>query len=143
MTIKIKRFDADLPLPGYHTRGAAGFDLRARERVAIEPGAVGYVPLGIAMKIPDGHFILLAARSSLHKKGLMMANSVGIWDSDFSGDDDEIKAALFNFSKELAVIEKGDRIVQAVIMPFVRGEWCEVLKMDDETRGGFGSTGTN
>ena len=99
MNIKIKRFDKDLPLPQRQTEGAAAFDLTAREAVAIAPGTVGYVPLNIAVETPPDHFLLIAARSGTHKKGIMMANSLGIIDPDYSGNDDEIKAAYFNFSR--------------------------------------------
>jgi len=70
MLIKIKRFDKTLPLPEYKTEGAAAFDLYAREATEIPPGAIRYVPLNIAVETPPGHFLLLAPRSSTHKRGL-------------------------------------------------------------------------
>jgi dUTP pyrophosphatase len=82
MDIKIKRFDKELPLPTRQTAGAAAFDLTAREAVTIQPGTVGYVPLNIAVETPPGYFMLLAARSSTQKKGLMKANGIGIIDPD-------------------------------------------------------------
>ncbi len=142
MKIKIKKIENDVELPVYHTAGAAGFDLRAHERIEIAPHAIGYVPLGVAMQIPEGHFLLLAARSSLHKRGLMMASGVGILDSDFCGDDDQPKATLLNFTDAPVVVLKGDRLVQGVIVPFVRAEWEEVQSMESKSRGGFGTTGT-
>jgi len=143
MKIKAKRFDKSLPLPEYHTKGAAGFDFRARERVEILPGQTASVLLNIAMEIPEGHFLLLAARSSLHKSGLAMRNSIGIIDSDYRGDEDQIKAILFNFTDAPVAVERGDRIVQGVIVPFVRAEWDETDEMKNSTRGGFGSTGAS
>lgn len=143
MKIKAKRFDKDLPLPEYHTKGAAGFDLRARDRVEILPGETVFVFLNIAMEVPEGHFLLLAARSSLHKSGLVMRNSVGIVDSDYRGDEDQIKAPFFNFTDVLVVVERGDRIVQGILVPFVRVEWDETDEMKNSTRGGFGSTGAS
>jgi dUTP pyrophosphatase len=142
MKVRIKRFDKDLPLPEYHTDGAAGFDFRAKEQVEILPGQIGSIPLNIAMEIPEGHFLLLAARSSLYKRGLSMRNGIGIIDSDYRGDEDEIKAVLFNFTDKPIVVGRDDRIVQGVLVPFVRAEWEEVSKMDGKIRGGFGSTGT-
>lgn len=141
MKIKIKRFDKNISLPGYHTDGAAGFDFHALERVEILPGETAPVPLNVAMEIPEGHFLLLAARSSLYKRGLTIRNGIGIIDSDYRGDNDQIKAVLFNFTDRPVVVERDDRIVQGVLVPFVRAEWDEVDKMDGETRGGFGSTG--
>ncbi len=141
MKIKIKRFDKKLPLPEHKTAGAAGFDIGAKERVEIFPGKTESVFLNIAVEIPEGYFLLLAARSSLHKKGLAMRNGIGIIDSDFRGDSDHMKAVLFNFSDAPVIIERGERIVQGIVIPFVRGEWEEVCEMPNKTRGGFGSTG--
>jgi len=142
MKIRIKRFDKDLPLPKRHTDGAAAFDLVARETVTIPAREVGYVPLNIAVETPPGHFLMLAARSSTHKKGLMPANGFGIIDPDFSGDGDEIKSALYNFTDKPVVVERGDRIAQAMFVNFVSGDWEEVDEMPNKTRGGFGSTGS-
>jgi dUTP pyrophosphatase len=141
MKIRIKRFDPEMPLPKYHTDGAAGFDLAARDTVTIAPHAVGYVSLNVAIETPPDHFLLIATRGSTHKRGLMLANSVGIGDSDFCGDEDEYKAALLNFTDMPVTIERGDRIAQGIFIPFTRAEWEEVRKMENKTRGGFGSTG--
>src|ERR1044071_4493355 len=110
--IKIKRFDKTLPLPAYQTKGAVGFDLAARERTSIKPGTVGYVPLNVAVQTPKDHILLIAARGSTHKHGLMPAHGIGIGDPDFCGDQDEYKAPLFNFTKKTVTVEKGTRIAQ-------------------------------
>jgi dUTP pyrophosphatase len=158
MTIRIKRFDKDLPLPKRQTDGAAAFDLVARETTTIPPRAVGHVPLNIAVETPPGHFLMLAARSSTHKKGLMPANGFGIIDPDFSGDGDEIKLAAYNFTDVPVVVERGERIAQAMFVAIafagdgeaagevgggIAGDWDEVDAMPNKTRGGFGSTGSN
>ena len=142
MRVHIKRFNKDIPLPKHETAGAAAFDLRAREKVEIPPGEVRLVPLNVAVETPPEHFLLIAARSSTHKKGLMMANGVGVGDSDFSGDGDEYHAALLNFTQKPVVVEKGDRIAQGMFVRFARAEWDEVDKLGNITRGGFGTTGT-
>lgn len=139
--IKIKRFDKDLPLPEYKTKGAVAFDLMARTDAVVPPRSIAYVPLNVAMTIPAGHMILLAARSSLHKKGLMMANGVGVVDEDFCGNGDEYKAALYNFTDREVAVTRGDRIVQAILKPYEKADWCEVDDLERETRGGFGTTG--
>lgn len=141
MHAHIKRFDADLPLPEYKTPGAAGFDLASRATVTIAPGTVSLVPLNVAIKPPLGYFVLLAARSSLHKRGLMPANGVGIIDADYCGNEDEYKAALFNFSDHEAVIERGERIAQGVFVPLAQHSFTEVDDLGAQSRGGFGSTG--
>jgi len=139
--IKIKRFDKELPLPEYKTRGAAGFDLTARETVKIKPGNVGNVMLNIAVQKPKNCFLLLAARSSTFKFGVGPINGIGIGDPDFCGDRDEYRIPLYNYTRKNVVIEKGTRIAQAVFVKFVRANWQEVDKMKNKTRGGFGTTG--
>lgn len=141
MKIRIKRIDRSLPLPAYKTKGAVAFDLASREAVAIPPRGVAYAPLNVCIETPEGHMLLLAARSSLHKKGLMLANSVGIGDRDFSGNMDEYVAALYNFTDAPVMIERGERILQGMIKPVVTCEWTEVENLNVEDRGGFGTTG--
>lgn len=128
-------------MPKRQTEGAAAFDLAAREAVTIPPGAVGYVPLNIAVETPADHFLLVAARSSTHKKGIMMANGMGIIDPDYSGNDDEIRAAYYNFSPTPVVIERGERIAQGTFVKISHPEWSELDEMPNKTRGGFGTTG--
>lgn len=140
-TIKIKRFDKSLPLPEYKTKGAAGFDLAARETTVIKSGQIERIPLNLVIATPKGHFMLLCARSSTYKLGLTMINGIGIIDSDFCGDGDEFSLAVQNFTKKTVTIEKGARIAQGIFVKFTRAKWQEVSKMSAKTRGGFGSTG--
>ena len=139
--VKIKRFDKELPIPKHQTEGAAAFDLTAREAVEILPGTVGLVHLNIAVETPPGHFMLLAARSSIHKRGLIKPNGIGIIDPDFCGDEDEIRATYYNFTDKPVLVEKGERIAQAIFVPIAKFEWEEVDKMQSKSRGGFGTTG--
>lgn len=141
MKIKIKRFDKDLALPKRATEGAAAFDLMARATVTIPPRQVGYVPLNVAVLTPPGHFLLIAARGSTHKNGLMLANGIGVGDPDFSGDGDEYSAAMLNITEAPVTVARGDRIAQGMFVPVAQFEWEEVEAMPNKTRGGFGSTG--
>ena len=84
---------------------------------------------------------MLAARSSLHKKGLMLAHSVGIIDTDFAGNADEYMVPLYNFTDKPVSIEKGESLVQGLFKKYEKAEWEEVDDLGNETRGGFGSTG--
>lgn len=141
MKVGIKRFDPAIPLPEYKSQGAAAVDVAARTEVTIAPHTVELVPLNIALELPPRHFALLAARSSLHKKGLMMANGIGIGDSDYCGDGDEYRAALFNFTDQPVVVAQGERIVQLLILPVEQINWVEKPTFLGKNRGGFGSTG--
>jgi len=139
--VKIKRFDKEVPLPIYKTKEAAAFDLHARVAVEIPPKDFKYVPLNVAIETPKGYFLLLAPRSSTHKKGLWMANGIGIGDPDFSGDGDEYHAVYYNFSDKPVFIEKGERIAQGLIVKREAVRWQEVNEMKNKTRGGWGTTG--
>lgn len=141
MEIRIKRFDKELPTPARQTAGAAAFDLTAREAVTIEAGKIGYVPLNVAVEIPMGYFLLVAARSGTHKRGLMMANGIGIIDSDFRGDGDEIRGVYYNFTDAPVTVEKGERIAQATFVPILDFSWREADALGNADRGGFGTTG--
>ena len=141
MKIRIKRFDKSLPLPEYKTSGAAAFDLTARISLEIPSRKVGYIPLNIACETPEGYFLLLAARSSTHKKGLILVNGIGIGDPDFTGDEDEYVAAYLNFTDNAVQIEAGERIAQGMFVKFKKAEWEEVDSLGNKIRGGFGSTG--
>jgi dUTP pyrophosphatase len=142
MNIKIKLIDKSLPLPSYQTDGSAAFDLYARKSITIKPKTVEKVPLNVVIQLPKDHWLLMAARSSLHKKGLMLVNGIGVGDYDFRGSDDEYRAALFNFSDEEVSLEKGERITQAIILPREKAQIEEIEEVEDaRSRGGFGSTG--
>jgi dUTP pyrophosphatase len=141
MDMKIRRFDKSIPLPEYKTSGAVAMDLALREGATIPPHQVARLPLNVAIKPPAGHFVLLAARSSLYKRGLAMRNGVGIFDEDYTGDNDEYQALLYNFTDEDVRVEKGDRVAQIVVIPYVKVTLEEVDSMGEADRGGFGTTG--
>jgi dUTP pyrophosphatase len=141
MLVNLKLFDTTLPVPEYQTTGAAAMDLYARETTVIPARGVEYVPLNIALQLPKGYWALLAARSSLHKRGLLLANGIGIGDYDYRGDGDEYKAALLNFTDEPVIVERGERIVQLMVLPRERIMWQVKEQFSDTDRGGFGSTG--
>src|SRR3989338_2009829 len=141
MKVRIKRIDKNLPLPEYKTAGAVGFDFMARVSMTILPKGVARVPLNIALEPPDGYFLLVAARGSLPKKGLMLANSVGIGGRGFSRKGGENWGALYNFTDGEVGVERGERLVQGIFKKYGRAEWEEVNDLDNRDRGGFGTTG--
>jgi dUTP pyrophosphatase len=141
MKIKVKRFDKTLPLPEYKTEGAACMDLYTREDTVISPHSFGRVPLNVALEIPKGTFVLLAARSSAHKLGLLPSNGIGIGDEDFKGDNDEYNFLVYNVTDEEVLVEKGSRIAQIMVLDVKKVEIEEVDHLGNEDRGGVGSTG--
>jgi dUTP pyrophosphatase len=143
MKLDIKLIDTSLPAPEYQTEGAVAFDLYVREETIVEPFKPTLIPLNIVVKTPPGYFFLLAARSSLPlKKNLMVANSIGIIDQDYCGEEDEIKLQVLNFTQEPIKVEKGERIAQGMVIKIDKvEEFVQHEKMSEVSRGGFGSTG--
>ena len=141
MLVHLLRLDPAVPLPRYETSGAAGFDLASNADMTIAPGEVTLVPTGLVIGVPAGHFLGIFARSSTPlKRGLMVANGVGIVDADYCGPRDEIKIEVVNFTSQPVTVKKGDRLAQGVVLPFIRAEFQEVSEAPGATRGGFGST---
>jgi len=141
--VRIVRLDPAVPTPSYQTAGAAGFDLAASADLTIQPGQIALVPTGLVIAVPAGHFLGIFARSSTPlKRGLVVANGVGVLDSDYSGPTDELKIQLMNVTTAPVEVKRGDRLAQGVIMPFIRAEFVEAGAATGPDRGGFGSTGT-
>lgn len=127
--------------PKFAKNGDAGADLTAVSmEIDKQEGIVTY-GTGIALAIPRGHVGLLFPRSSIYKKKLNMANSVGVIDSGYRGE------VMFKYRAtekgKIPIYEVGDRIGQIVIMPIPKIQLTEVEQLNFSERGGggFGSTG--
>jgi dUTP pyrophosphatase len=139
--VRITRRDASIPLPARETSGAAGFDLAASADITIPPGGIALVPTGLVIKVPDGYFLGIFARSSTPlKRGLMVANGVGVIDTDYCGPEDEVKVQVLNVTQAPVHVRRGDRIAQGIFLTYAPPEWDEGDPVGS-TRGGFGSTG--
>jgi dUTP pyrophosphatase len=143
LPVRIRRLDPAVALPDYHTSGAAGFDLAASADLEIPAGSIALVPTGLVIKVPEGHFLGIFARSSTPlKRGLMVANGVGVIDEDYCGPADELKIQLLNFTQAAVLVKKGDRLAQGLFIPVTRAEWQETENdLREGSRGGFGATG--
>jgi dUTP pyrophosphatase len=142
MNVRIRRLRPDIPLPRYESDRAAAFDFSAADAVTIEPGGVALVPTGLVIEVPDGMFLGIFARSSTPlKRGLMVANGVGVIDPDYCGPADEVKIAVVNFTDAAVTVQRGDRIAQGIFLPAPRVTWDEADRLRDDSRGGFGATG--
>jgi len=141
LRVAIKRIDKSLPLPVYATTGSVGFDLLCRETVEILPRQIALIPANVIVRIPSGYFLMLTLRSSTpRRKSLLIPNGVGIIDQDYSGEGDELKVQVLNFSDEAVEVKRGERIAQGLLLPVVHVQWDEVEEVG-QGRGGFGSTG--
>ena len=143
MRLKIKRLDPTVALPSYGTDEAAGFDLAAAHDVTIAARSIALVRTGLVVEVPTGHFLAIFARSSTPlKRGLMVANGVGVIDPDYSGPDDEVMIQVLNVTEVAVHVKRGDRLAQGIVLPAPRVTWIEVEEIRPVTRGGFGATGT-
>lgn len=138
-------------LPERKTEGAAGADLRAvitpedsdntiPPTKRVRRGKITTIETGVAVEIPQGHFGILALRSSLGTEGLCIPNGVGIIDSDYRG---TIKVTLTKTTRGKYTIHDGDRIAQLIIVPHLITTYRHASELNATHRGtgGFGSTG--
>ena len=132
-------------LPVRKTKYSAGYDIEAAEDITIPSFKLGMKPTlvktGIKVYMLENEYLMLTNRSSNPgKKGLILANSVGIVDKDYYGNidnDGHIMFAFYNIKDEDVQIKKGDRIGQAIFMPFLIADNDNA---NSERIGGFGST---
>jgi dUTP pyrophosphatase len=134
-----------IPLASYTTPGAAAIDLRAclEEEIGIQPGQTVLVGSGIAVNIKDPNIVgIIVPRSGLGiKKGIVLANTMGVIDSDYQG---EIMIGLFNRSKHGYTVKPAERICQMLFMPVIKATLQLVQEFSNATLrggGGLGHTG--
>lgn len=126
----------------YHTQGSVGCDLVARVTTKISPHSLAKIPSNVIIKTPKGYMFVVASRGSTpFKKGLLPPHGIGIGDQDFCGPNDEYQIAVYNFTDQDVVVERGERIAQGIFVPIAIAEWEEVDNILDKDRGMFGSTG--
>ena len=132
--------------PEYATSGSAAVDLRAaleeNEVVTIAPGARALIPTGLSISPETSDVVaVIAGRSGLGvKKGVTLANSIGVIDSDYRG---EIQVCLINRGDEHFEVRRGDRVAQMMFLPVLHASFLPVDELDETERGagGFGHTG--
>ena len=143
MRINIKKLTETAKLPERGSAYAAGYDLFAdlKEAVEIAPKQTLMINTGVAMEIPEGYWGGIFARSGLSsKEGLRPANCVGVVDADYRG---PVCVALHNDGEVVRTVTPGQKVAQLVVVPFLAVEFDEVEELSDTVRGagGFGSTG--
>lgn len=149
-TVKVKKLFKDAQLPLIATEGSAGADLRAYlydeeinekvSKIIIQPNQEVKIHTGLSFQLPKGTAMLLLPRSSMGiKKNLVLKNTVGLLDCDYTG---ECLIFLKNVGDKPVEIIQGERLVQAVVVPYVKANYVEVDELDETERGsnGFGST---
>ena len=132
-------------LPIRKTKYSAGYDIEAAEDCIIPSFKLGQAPTliktGLKAYMPDDEYLMLCNRSSNpKKKGLILANSIGIVDSDYyenPDNDGHFMFAFFNIKAEDIEIKKGDVIGQAIFQKYLVSDDDSA---EGERLGGFGST---
>ena len=145
LNVKIK-LSRGMTAPEYATAGSAAVDLRAAldedTVLTIAPGARALIPTGLSISPESTDVVaVIAGRSGLGvKKGVSLANGIGVIDSDYRG---EIQVCLINRGDEPFEVRRGDRIAQMMFLPVLSAAFLPVDSLDETDRGtgGFGSTG--
>ena len=142
-TIKIKYFTDKIEKLCYIAGNSDWIDVRVAEDVVMKKGEFRLIRLGVAMELPQGYEAHVVPRSSTYKNfGLIQTNHMGVIDESYKGDADEWKwPALAMRDTEVHV---GDRLCQFRIMKHQpQINFLEVDSLENEDRGGFGTSGTN
>ena len=141
MEIKVKYFAEGMEPLGYVAGKSDWVDLRAAEEVSMRAGEFRLIPLGVGMALPAGYEAHIAPRSSTFKRyGLLQANSMGVVDGSYCGDNDQWHFPAY--ATRDVVVEKNARICQFRVMENQPAlEFTAVEHLDAPDRGGFGSTG--
>ena len=130
-------------LPERSTKASAGYDFYNPEKVEIEPHTLKLVKTGIKAIFPDDYTLKLYNRSSNpKKKGVFLANGVGIVDADYYGNadnDGEIGFMFYNFTDEVQTFEAGDKLGQGIFEKYFTV--TDEAEITTERDGGWGSTG--
>jgi dUTP pyrophosphatase len=140
MDIKVKAVEGTLNLQYTENGGNAGIDLVATSKSENEL----YIEYGtnLALEIPEGYAGFLMPRSSISNYHLVLANSVGLIDSNYRG---EIKLRFKKtlYRPHINMYNIGDRVGQLLIIPVPRVKLVEVDSLGETDRGtgGFGSSG--
>ena len=144
MKLLFQKLRENAVLPVRATPQSAGADLCAclDDPVIIPPGETVMIPLGLTCQPTETNVALLIfPRSGLaSKKGITLANAVGVVDSDYRG---EWHVPLHNISAEPFTVEHGMRVAQLLTVPVLFPEMEETDCVDTTERGagGFGSSG--
>ena len=137
--------DKGINLPVRKTKYSAGYDVEAAEDCIVPAFKPGMKPTlvktGLKAYCQDDEFYMLLNKSSgPFKKGLVLANSVGIIDSDYYNNPDNdghFMFAYYNFFENDLEIKKGDAIGQVIFQKYLT---VDNDQAEGESVGGFGST---
>ena len=140
LEIKVKYFTDIEPLKFIENK-SDWYDLRSAEEIEMKAGEFKLIKLGVAIQLPAGYEAIVAPRSSTFKNyGIIQANSIGVIDESYCGDNDQWMMPAIALRD--TVIHKNDRICQfRIIAHQPTHTITTVEKLEGPDRGGIGSTG--
>lgn len=140
-TIKIKYFTDKIEKLAYIDGKSDWIDLRAAQDIALKQGEFKLIPLGVAMELPKGYEAHVVPRSSTFKNfGIIQTNHQGVIDCSYCGDNDQWFMPVYALRN--TQIHVNDRICQfRIVENQPKIIFNEVESLDNEDRGGHGSTG--
>lgn len=129
-------------LPKRQTLYSAGYDIESCEECRLKPNEVKLVSTGLKAYMQEDEVLKIYIRSSMAvKKNVNLANQVGIIDADYYDNptnDGHILIPLYNFSKDLLIINKGEKIAQGIFEKYLLID--EDNPKEEFRKGGFGSS---
>lgn len=137
------KYDKEPPmLPIRSTKNSAGYDMFSPVDIVIKSGSCETLWTNVKATCNEDEYFMVCVRSSMGKKGIILANGVGIIDSDYysnESNDGNIGLMLRNLSNEDFVITRGDKIGQAIFMKYLFTD--DDVPSDNIRKSGFGSSG--
>ena len=137
---KVSRIE-EVVLPKRATQNSMAYDIFSPESFELKPKETYMLKTGVKAAMGEREGLILNVRSSMGKKHIMLANTNGWVDSDYYNNADnegEIGLLLHNYGEETWIVNKGDKVAQAMFINFLVADDDNA---EGERTGGFGSTG--
>lgn len=133
--------NSDVIIPKRATKNSAGYDISSVEDIIIKPHDIAFIKTGLKAYMANDEVLNIYIRSSMpRKKGITLANNVGIIDADYYENEDNdghIMVMVYNITNSDVLIKKGERIAQGVFQKYYL---CDEDATIESRKGGFGST---
>lgn len=133
--------DVDIRIPARGTKHSACYDIYSPVAITIKPNSIGTIWTDVCARMNDDEVLMIYPRSSMGKIPVMIANTTGVVDSDYYGNQSNggnILVSLYNMSDDCFIVRPGDRIAQAMFIKYLESDNGNT---DTERTGGWGSTG--
>lgn len=130
-----------IKMPQRATKHSAGYDIYSPIDITIQPKTAEMIWTNVKAQFETDEVLLLCVTSGMGKRGIMVANTIGVIDCDYYGNvsnDGNLGFRLYNYGNEPYVIKAGDKIGQGVFLKYLTVD--DEPEIDNVRVGGFGST---